>query len=318
MMYLPKDGGGTVRFGGFCSILLLTLLNHHVAFAGPVPRADTCVFYLDMEKDIGCWLRESDQSDYLVQYGYKYCGIFKSKSAKWNDERAEWVKQTTLCLQKSMTAKTQLNCLKIEDEAFSSHPGCYRASGFCQLSKWQKTTIVWAAAGIDVLLAPKQSSYQAVLLLKDCLEPVAVDVLNALRARAKYLAGTGSFVASQLFEIFAIDRVSEGDLEKYGRSALRKLLGADRGATAGAVKAFAELYATDNVAMLSYGQIENDCLQRQNPNSQTCQAARAALKSSKEFADLKGVPTKVDSKVISEILAYRDQLQKEKSKTSSK
>lgn len=134
--------GGLLNLKRLFSRVILLLALPLYAFGAPKPSADSCNFYLDMEKEFGCWLREDHESNYFVQYGYKYCGLFKGRASVWKDERTIWSKKTSLCLQNAIREPSgPINCLKVESDAFSSHPGCYRSSGFCDLTKWQKTTV---------------------------------------------------------------------------------------------------------------------------------------------------------------------------------
>ena len=184
-------------------------------WAQPVPSSENCHFYLDLEKEAACWFKPQDDSNYLVEYGYKYCRIFKQKALSWEDARTQWVDQTALCLQEALVlSHPKQGCQQLESLAFDSHPLCYRKSGFCRLGIWQKTTIVMTAVGLDFLLKPVKSFYQTFRLLRDCISDVPSDV-DELYEKTSEWVRSGRLSRELAASLFWVEQLSEENLKLY-------------------------------------------------------------------------------------------------------
>ncbi len=296
----------------FLSIVVFAQVCWSVnAVSGPTPSETNCGFYLDLEKDLGCWFKERDDSDYLVKYGYKFCNIFKNRALTWKDQRSAWVKKTTFCLQNGLKDfHAPANCLALEDAAFKMHPGCYRDGGFCNLSKWKKTTIVFAAFGIDILLKPTNSFGQAFRLLKDCVVGVS-GTANALFERGRNLAETNPKLREELSKVFFLDGLSEKETDKYLNFALRRLLGEVQGADKRGIDAFVAIYGSSRPAVISLGDIAKKCVFNAAIDvDESCRQAAALAGSDQDFKAISSIPPQIDQQTIEEILNYRKKLKK--------
>lgn len=188
-----------------------------------IPSLNSCHYYLDKEKETGCWFKEKNSSNYLVKYGYKYCSIFKNRSLKWQDARSQWVKKATLCLQSDLEGFRQLsNCKKLESRAFDSHPRCYVKSGFCDLNFNQKISIVWTAIGVDVLLKPTRSFYQAFKLTNNCMNALTYesDEIHTILTMMNFSESD----SETLLEVLDVDTMDEFALRIYANKLLSTLL----------------------------------------------------------------------------------------------
>lgn len=166
----------------FFNIVILILL-FFVNAQGASPSFTNCHFYLDKEKETGCWFQKKDSSDYLIKYGYKYCSTFNLKARTWNDERTAWVKNTAYCLQNELEHNSKnISCKRLEHKAYSLHSVCYLRSNFCNLSVSQMISILRTAIGLDVLLKPQSSFYQGFKIFSSCLNSKSefINQLNEL------------------------------------------------------------------------------------------------------------------------------------------
>jgi hypothetical protein len=194
-------------------VLVFAFFFEGLLWASPVPSFETCHFYLDLEKEASCWFKAEDDSNYLVEYGYKYCRIFKQKGVSWQDERTAWVDRTAFCLQNALTDGHD-TCQQMEQKAFDSHPGCYRKAGFCNLGVWQKTTIVMTAIGLDFLLKPVNSFYQSFRLVKECTSDVPSEVEDVY-TKIDAMVQSGQLSRDLASSLFLIDKMGGENLNLY-------------------------------------------------------------------------------------------------------
>ncbi|OQW50386.1 MAG: hypothetical protein A4S09_00915 [Proteobacteria bacterium SG_bin7] len=147
---------------------VLSLISQLVFAASPIPG--NCNYYLEKEKDTGCFVKEQNPSDYLLNFGYRLCHIYHQKAKTWNDERTAFVEKVGMCLQEEMEKILfNGNCQDLEEKAYASHPGCYIRSGYCELNVVQKSSIVWTAVAADALSKTgNKSAYYWFQLLRDC------------------------------------------------------------------------------------------------------------------------------------------------------
>ncbi len=197
----------------------MLLLKFFILFLGHNVMATTaeinpCSYYLDKEKETGCWFHEKNSSDYLVKYGYKYCSTFNNKAKKWQDLRTQWVQETSLCLQKNLENSSSLNCVQLENKAFDSHPHCYASTGFCSLSLIQKTSIIWTIIGIDVLLKPNRSFYQGFRVLKNCLNELPPEIDELYKLAMKTSSHSESYEKA-ILHVLDADGLNDAELNNY-------------------------------------------------------------------------------------------------------
>ena len=187
-----------------------------------------CHYYLDLEKDRGCWFNENDTSDYLVRYGYKYCSTFENKSKIWNKDKTDWAISTRNCLQAYVKSNQKsLTCEKLESKAFDSHPKCYKDAGFCKLGASNQVSIIWTAVDLDIFRKFDKSIKQAFYLLKDCIK-ISLLKLFSLQTTVKNIAQNKPLLISQLNQILDINKVPDSFIEKYIDFAQMKLISMER------------------------------------------------------------------------------------------
>ncbi len=149
--------------------LLIPIILMHATIINATDLKN-CHYYLDLEKERGCWFHKNDVSDYLVKYGYKYCSSFENKLSEWDNPRKSWAIETRNCLQKYIRENEyKYNCVQLEDKAFDSHPNCYKEAGFCKLDGKEKASVIWVALDLDIFLKPGKSFTQALALLRKCM-----------------------------------------------------------------------------------------------------------------------------------------------------
>jgi hypothetical protein len=145
-------------------MILLSLL-----FSSSVFAASSCDYYLEKEKETRCYIKKESSSDYLLNFGYRLCHKYFQKAADWQDERSIFVDKVATCLQREYERLSQdVDCKKMEQRFLDLHPYCYGASGYCELSPKQKTSILWIALEGDALQKEKNPLVKALQLLKEC------------------------------------------------------------------------------------------------------------------------------------------------------
>lgn len=134
------------------------------------PSPGNCNYYLEKEKETGCFVKEDEPSDYLLNFGYRLCHIYHQKAKSWNDERLIFVRKVALCLQEELEKiPFHGNCKDLEEKAYASHPGCYVSTGYCELNPVQKSSIIWTAMAADALSKTGNKSLTYWFqLLKEC------------------------------------------------------------------------------------------------------------------------------------------------------
>ncbi|MCB9091950.1 MAG: hypothetical protein H6620_05270 [Halobacteriovoraceae bacterium] len=172
-----------------------------------------CHFYLDFEKDRGCWFDLKDSSDYFVKYGYKYCSTFENKN--WEDGRSKWVTKTRDCLQDFIRKNKNMSCSDLENSAFDSHPGCYKEAGFCSLKTKWKASIVWTALDLDILLKPGKSIRQAFVLLGKCIKESELLKILSLYVSVSSVGKSAQDLQGKVYEVLDTDRLPDENFEKY-------------------------------------------------------------------------------------------------------
>lgn len=147
------------------AFLIATLLcstGHTTSLAFPKPNSDKCDFYLELEKTLGCATNSTDASDYLTSYGYHYCRAFLKARHTWNESLKRWSSATAQCLQERLIQISQKleACSSMEAQAFATHPSCYKQTGFCNLSKEERSQILNVVGRSDIVKKFRKSVTQ--------------------------------------------------------------------------------------------------------------------------------------------------------------
>ena len=272
------------------------------------PTNKNCDYYLDKEKETGCWFSANPQSDYLVKYGYKYCSIFRNQLVEWTDKREDWVKKTTECLQKEVQqVANPINCSRLEDHAWDSHPGCYRKAGFCALNASQKTSIVWTAIGADTLLSPARSFYQAFVLLGECLEGLPEETA-AIQNRVMETVRQNPKLQQALIAAVDLERLSETEQKIYAKKALELLLTDSKKIGVRSIEAYTAVYGTKGRTAPALSEIKTECLTGKVNMSGFCKEAASAAGSKANFESLRKIPLHVSEETIRDLINFKKQL----------
>jgi hypothetical protein len=90
-------------------------------------------------------------SGYAVQYGHKYCHLFRENEHFFSDTGKKWMYKTMNCLQKSLVDvlnDPSISCDQIKQKAFDMRPDCYISSGFCELAQQRKEDVLRDIIGL--------------------------------------------------------------------------------------------------------------------------------------------------------------------------
>jgi hypothetical protein len=97
-----------------------------------------CEYYSCVEATKHCGKR-----GYLMGFGDKYCRKFSKKEEKLSREGKTWMIAVRTCLiHRLENVSTGLTCKQYKREAIDQHVPCYTKSGYCDLSKKDKKTII--------------------------------------------------------------------------------------------------------------------------------------------------------------------------------
>lgn len=151
----------------FFSIALFFSYN---LFSDLTPSHDSCIFYIKFEEKRLCSLQKIN---YLLDYGFSYCGLFQTLKHRWSNNLKKWVEDTTLCLQQKLLDydnDENFSCKDLEKVAFDSHSDCYKKTHFCKLSFRDKSKIVLQLKSFDLLKKTKYSLKQALIIGTNCFK----------------------------------------------------------------------------------------------------------------------------------------------------
>ncbi len=145
-------------------------LSSFSAVAPPTPDALTCNFYVDLERDLKCATNSNEGSDYLISFGYRYCGEFLKARNQWNEPLKKWSVKTSQCLQEALANSPEhlTSCRRMEAWAFDTHLSCYQKAGFCSLSKADRGLILEVIGRPDTLKNLKKSLVQFINVSITC------------------------------------------------------------------------------------------------------------------------------------------------------
>lgn len=124
--------------------------------------SESCDFYLQLESQLKCAIQKTNSSEYLSNYGYKYCSRFLKIRNEWPDKLNNWAKSTSLCLQEMLNNnKERINpCDQLESFAFDTHPICYKQYGYCEFSDEDLQEILKILDDTDIYNKFRQSFSQ--------------------------------------------------------------------------------------------------------------------------------------------------------------
>ena len=118
-------------------LLILISLN---AFAGP--SETDCRFYLEVEESFKCGPR-----GYLLNFGHRLCEKYLRAEPHARSAVQLWFPKVRFCLQDFISTGTFLNCDDLRKQALDSHVGCYKSTGFCELSGKDERQILRMTGG---------------------------------------------------------------------------------------------------------------------------------------------------------------------------
>lgn len=165
----------------------------------------TCTFYSSCaEASLPC-----GASGYAIGYGLKNCNNFMQRLSHFSPAGQAWIFAVMTCLQKFLIGgplvQCGLTCGKLKDAAFGSHPGCYVASGVCDLpvGDWVQLVITIRA---DLLTL--DTLKQAVTTGGACLGHYVDEVKGEISRLEGTLAGSANKTAV-LGEIAVLEVVAK-------------------------------------------------------------------------------------------------------------
>lgn len=154
----------------------LTTIVHADGREYLIPKVSnsSCNFYEKIGGQLNCELN----SDYCIQYGFKYCSKFQDLKKSGIGDLTKWVPKVTICLQRELSDPqvydensspvTSSVCEKVRFRAFHSHPECYVNSGFCELTASSKQAAFNVVAWADMLSNLNYSLAQALVVGEVC------------------------------------------------------------------------------------------------------------------------------------------------------
>lgn len=169
------------------------------------PAADftTCDFYLQAENIMSC---SNNGSNYLTDYGFKYCSEFKKRSKNWSPQAQVWTKSTGQCLQEMLrdNRETRLtSCQQMESFAFDSHPICYKQYNFCKLPLTERFKVVTTVQVLDLLTV--KSLTQGLNIAIGCIKPMLsskeMETYNQIKAASIHLNSESKEKISDVFTL---------------------------------------------------------------------------------------------------------------------
>ncbi|MBT7611234.1 MAG: hypothetical protein HN576_15855 [Bacteriovoracaceae bacterium] len=100
--------------------------------------ANDCEYYSCVEE-----IKHCGKHGYLIGFGYKYCRKFSNKEQNLSGEGQSWIVSVRACLIERLdNVEPDLSCKQYRQEAIEQHVPCYTKSGYCDLSKKDKKTII--------------------------------------------------------------------------------------------------------------------------------------------------------------------------------
>lgn len=169
----------------------------------PVADFTTCDFYLEAENIMSC---TNHGSNYLTNYGFKYCSEFKKRSQNWSQEAQAWTKSTGQCLQEMLRDNREArlsSCTQMESFAFDSHPICYKQYNFCKLPLIERFKVVSTVQMLDLLTL--KSLTQGLNIAIGCIKPMIsskeMETYNQIKAASLHLSPETKEKISDVFTL---------------------------------------------------------------------------------------------------------------------
>jgi hypothetical protein len=139
------------------------------------PRPRSCSFYIDcIEENFHC-----GNSGYPVDYGNRYCEIFKDLDTELTEKGRQWRDSTMLCLQETLleqiitSSRPRIGCQQIESWGFGSHAPCYTQEGrsICFLDPIRDLPTIISAIDHEDLIN-RRARRQTIDVAKICVSQV--------------------------------------------------------------------------------------------------------------------------------------------------
>lgn len=103
------------------------------------PSRFSCEYYEEVESEFSC-----GRQGYLRKFGIPLCQRYLSAESGLSPDLVNWLQEVRLCLQVEL--ENNLNnisdCVGLKKIALTSHEGCYRSTGFCNLSFREKLKVL--------------------------------------------------------------------------------------------------------------------------------------------------------------------------------
>ena len=119
--------------------LILFFLSFSV-LAGP--SETDCKYYLEIENSYKCGPR-----GYLLNFGHRLCEKYLRGEPHSRPAVQEWFPKVRYCLQDFISRGTFFDCADLRKQALDSHVGCYKTTGFCELSGKDERQILRMTSG---------------------------------------------------------------------------------------------------------------------------------------------------------------------------
>lgn len=124
-------------------IVLFILSFSTYAFSECQQYIDQCEYYSCVET-----IKKCGKRGYLSGFGEKYCRKFQSNESLFSSNGKEWIESVKSCLinEIEMTDESA-SCSHFKTRSISRHVPCYISSGYCELSKRDKSMVIKTIRG---------------------------------------------------------------------------------------------------------------------------------------------------------------------------
>lgn len=103
------------------------------------PSRFSCEYYEEVEAEFSC-----GRKGYLQKFGIPLCKRYLSAEPGLSPNLVTWLQEVRLCLQLNLEndLTSISNCAELKKAALDSHEGCYKSTGFCDLSLREKLKVM--------------------------------------------------------------------------------------------------------------------------------------------------------------------------------
>jgi hypothetical protein len=104
------------------------------------PSRESCDFYHELAAEFQC-----GPKGYLEEFGIPLCEKYlNAESGLHSTQLVEWFREVRFCLQQKLEDERSSfgDCRELKKGALDSHLGCYRETGFCELSWVDRATVL--------------------------------------------------------------------------------------------------------------------------------------------------------------------------------